>query len=469
MMRSLRAKLAASHSLPILLLLPILSLYLFYVLEDFFVDSLLQQLTYQANLLSHQVEQQPELLDDPQAAQTFLASVAPLTDGRVVILSTDSVILASTRQDDDRVGTRYADQAVEQALQGESVSGIAPGSGAEVAFVVVPLERDGAIAGAMRVSYEVNDLRSWFSQLQGLVLVGVLLVLLLGVGIGLGLATTITQPLRQLDQSARGIAAGEYHARVNVQSRDEVGTLARSFNQMAERLEEAEQARGRQLAVIVHELARPLTGMQAAIETLRDGADAGGADADGEMRAVLLGGIEQELARLDRLIGTLQGMHKLTLHPLQLNRAKIGLERVIRACVVNYEPAAAQLGLTLSVEIPPRLPRVSADEDRVIQVLTNLLDNALKFTPSGGSVTVQARRKGGAVAVTVADTGEGITAEELPHIFQQFYSGQSRPPEKRGMGLGLALCREIVTAHGGQITVESQPGQGARFTFTLPK
>jgi signal transduction histidine kinase len=292
----------------------------------------------------------------------------------------------------------------------------------------------------------------------------VTLVLFLGLGIGLGLATTITHPLRQLDQSARGIAAGNYHARVNVQSQDEVGTLARSFNQMAARLEDAEQGRGRQLAAIVHELARPLTGMQAAIETLRDGADA-----DGEMRAVLLGGIERELARLERLIGTLQGMHKLALRRLNLNRAEIALERVIRACVVNYEPAAAQSGITLSVEIPPGLPRVRADEDRLIQVLTNLLDNALKFTPRGGRVMVQVEQKEDVLSISVADTGVGIEQEELPHLFQQFYSGQSRPPEKRGMGLGLALCREIVTAHGGQLAVESQPGQGARFTFTLPR
>lgn len=463
-MRSLRARLAASHSLPILLLLPVLGLYLFNVLEDFFVTSLLQQLTYQADLLSHQIERDPTLLDDPPAAQTFLASVTPLADGRVLILSTDGVILASTRRDDDRVGTRYADRAVARALQGESMHGIGPGLAAEVAFVVLPLRRDGRIVGALHASYELSGLRSRFNQLQALVWVSVGLVFFLGLGIGFSLATTIAQSLRQLDQGARGIAAGIYRTRVNVQSQDEVGALARSFNHMAAHLEDAEQARRRQLAAIVHELARPLTGMQAAIETLRDGADA-----DGEMRAELLGGVERELVRLERLIGTLQGMQKLELRRLHLNRAEVELERVIRACVVNYEPAAAQLGLTLSADIPIGLPRVQADEDRLIQVLTNLLDNALKFTPRGGRVTVQAEQGDDVVSITVADTGVGIAQEELPHLFQQFYSGQSRPPEKRGMGLGLALCREIVTAHGGQIEVESQPGQGARFTFTLPK
>jgi signal transduction histidine kinase len=466
MMRSLRAKLAASHMLPILLLMPILSLYLFYVLEDYFAASLLQQLTYQANLLSHQVEQNPALVQDPQAAQAFLDGVAHETDARVVILSTQSVILASTRAEDaSRIGTRYTDPTIEQALHGESARGIGPGFTTEVAFVVLPLTRDGATFGALRVSYEVSDLRSRFGQLQWLVLVGVMLMVLLGLGIGLGLATTITRPLRQLDASAREIAAGDYHARVTVQSQDEVGALARSFNQMAERLEEAEQARQRQLAAIAHELARPITGMQAAVETLRDGADT-----DGEMRDVLLGGLEQELARLGRLLGTLQGMHKLALRPLQLNRAEVAIERVVQACAAHFEPVAAQLGITLVVKMPANLSPLYADEDRLIQVLTNLLDNAAKFTPRGGRITVSAGEDEAHVWVAVADTGTGIAPDELPHIFRQFYSGSaSHPPEKRGMGLGLTICREIITAHGGQITAESQPGQGARFTFTLPK
>jgi signal transduction histidine kinase len=124
----------------------------------------------------------------------------------------------------------------------------------------------------------------------------------------------------------------------------------------------------------------------------------------------------------------------------------------------------------LSVKIPQHLPKICADEDRLIQVLTNLLDNALKFTPRLGQVTVQATELTQTVQVSVADTGTGIAPDELPHIFQQFYRGDaSRPPEKQGMGLGLAICQEIITAHQGQIWVESEPGERTRFTFILPK
>jgi two-component system sensor histidine kinase BaeS len=466
MMQSLRIRFAASHILPILLLLPVLSLYLFYALEGFFAQTLLQQLTYQARLLANQAQQQPALPVDRQAAQSFLDGAAQLTDARVVLLAKDGTILGSTRAEDaGRIGTPYMDPAVAKALRGESAQGVGPGFITEVAYVVLPLQYDGVTSGALRLSYETNDLHSEFSRLRWLVLVGVALTAILGLGIGLGFATTITRPLRQLNESVQGIAAGNYQARVAVRGQDEVATLAHNFNQMAARLEDAEQAQERQLAAIAHELARPLAGMRAAVETLHDGADA-----DAEIRDALFGGLEEELARLERLTATLQGLHKRVLHPMQLNRAEISLERVIRACIANYEPVATQMGITLSADIPAHLPPIRADEDRIIQVLTNLLDNAFKFTPHGGNIVVQTGEDDRAMWVAVSDTGVGIAPDELPHVFQQFYRGrESRPPEKSGMGLGLAICREIVAAHGGQIRAESELGQGARFTFTLPK
>ena len=223
--------------------------------------------------------------------------------------------------------------------------------------------------------------------------------------------------------------------------------------------------RARQLAAITHELARPLAGMRAAVETLSDDPEA-----DIEIRELNFSGVEEELARLERLIGTLQNLQQQGFRPIQLSRTEISLERVIRATVAHFEPIAGRLGIALSLEFPPNLSKLRADEDRLIQVLTNLLDNALKFTSRGGTVTVQVGEQGETIWVRVADTGAGIAPAELPYIFQVFYRGdEARPPEKQGMGLGLALCREIIKAHQGQIEVESTEGQGTCFIFTLPK
>lgn len=463
---SLRVKLAASNVLPVLLLVPFLSLYLFYSLEELFSQTLLQQLTFQARLLLEQIQQQPELIEDSLAAQRFLAKVGGLTDARVVLLSPEGAVLASNRAEDaGRLGQPYRDAAVIQALRGDPAQGVGPGFTTEVAYVVLPLQRDNVTGGALRVSYEVAYLRSAFGQVQWLILEGMIVTVLLGLGLSLGLATTIARPLRELTARVQDIARGNYQARATLHSGDEIGVLTQSFNQMAARLEEAEQTRARQLAAIAHELTRPLAGMRVAVETLHEDTEA-----DSETREALFTGIEEELARLERLVGTLHSRHQQVLRPIQLQQADLSLERIIQASVANFEPIAAHLGVTLSVEIPRSLPRLHADEDRLIQVLTNLLDNALKFTPRRGQVTVQAVEQTDVVQVRVADTGVGIAPQELPYVFQQFYRGsESRPPEKQGMGLGLAICREIITAHGGQIWAESEPDRGACFIFTLPK
>jgi signal transduction histidine kinase len=466
MRRSLRAKLVASHVLPVLFLMPILTLYLLYSLEGFLDQNLLQQLTYQARLIQSRAQQDPTIVGSRQAAQNFLVGISELTDARVVLLSRDATILASTRKEDaERIGTRYTDEAVTHALSGEDARGIGPGFTTEVAYVVLPICNNEVTTGALRLSYEVEDVRAQFNQLRWMVLIGVLLTGIVGLGLALGLAATITRPLHQLGVSAQRIAAGDYRARVSVQSQDEVGQLAQNFNQMVARLEGAEQARTRQLAAIVHELGRPLAGMRAALENLRDYPNA-----SVETRDSFLAGVTEQVARLERLLGTLRGVAKSELRPMQLNRSEISLEDVVRASVVNFKTVAVESGITLSIDIPSYLPMIRGDEDRLIQVMTNLLDNALKFTPRDGRVSVVITEDKDAVSVSVADTGRGIAIEEMPYLFQQFYRGdESRPPEKRGMGLGLAICREIITAHGGTIHAESTMGQGTQFTFTLPK
>ncbi|MBI5029445.1 MAG: HAMP domain-containing protein [Chloroflexi bacterium] len=464
-MISLRSKLVLSHIMPTLLLLPLLSLYLLYTLEDFYTSSLLDQLVQQSQLIRKDMESKLGPFPNAVAAQNFLNEIAPFTFSRVLILDHDATVLASTRLEDaSRIGTKLENPSIMQALEGDMATGVGPGYATDVAYVVLPIQRDGVSIGALRLSYEVTDVRTQFDQLRWLIMGGFTFTVLLSVALALGLATTITRPLRLLSEGVQRIATGDYLAHVPVRSRDEVGFLARGFNQMTERLREAEQGRQRQLAAIVHELVRPLAGMHAAIETLRDGADT-----DREMREALLTGTAEELARFKRMLGTLQSLHQRELHPIRLVLTEIDLQRLIHACANNFEPIAARQQITLTENIQEPLPRVQVDEDRIIQVLTNLLDNAVKFTPRGGSVSIQSGIAKRHIQVRVSDTGVGISPEELPYVFQQFYSGaETRPPEKRGMGLGLTICREIIEAHQGEIQVDSAIGKGTTITFTLP-
>lgn len=465
MISSLRTKLALSHAVPTILLLPLLSLYLLLTLEDFYIHGLIRQLHYQAELMRQDIEEQAPPVVDIPSANTFLATIAPSTDSHLILLDSQGQLLASTRQEDtSRLGSRYDHPSITSALQGQVSEGVGPVLAAEVAYVALPWKTDGQVRGILRVSYEVDDIRAQFDQLQWLVLSSTMAAAVIVSGVAVGLATTISRPLLQLRDRAREVAGGNYAVRAETHSLDEVGLLATSFNQMAGRLEEAQRARERQLAAIAHELRRPITGMRAAVETLREAGDS-----DPALRDTMFVGIEDELARLERLTNTLQGLHRRALQSMRLNLADVSLERTIRATAACFEPAAARAGISFSVDIPHALRDVRADEDRLIQVLTNLLDNALKFTPRGGSVRVYAGEEPKRITVIVEDTGVGISLNEMGHIFQQFYRGEdSRPPEKRGMGLGLAISREIIIAHGGEIWAESGPGPGARFIFWLP-
>lgn len=247
------------------------------------------------------------------------------------------------------------------------------------------------------------------------------------------------------------IAQGNYSARASSERRDEVGSLARSFNEMAARLEELEHTRRRQLAAITHELARPLTGMRAAIETLQDGSDA-----QPQVRMLLISGVIHELARMQRLVEALQQVQRQTLHPVELARDEVALERLIRAPVSNFEALAAQGGITLTTELPPGLPHVYADQDRLIQVLTNLLDNAFKFTPAGGRVVVSCGQEKDNLWVSVAESGIGISPDELPD-FQEFYRGGSGyPVEKSGTRLVAILDAILGIAVASGVAVMSR-------------
>ena len=481
-MQTLRAKFAIANILPILVLMPLLSLYLLYSFEELFIDKMMQRLSFQSGLLIEQVEESPTVVQNAQAAQQFLAGVARNTDARIILLSQDGTVLASTRPEDcNWIGSQYLPPSVEQALQGQYTQGSGSGFVTEVVYVTLPVHNqpatnvaginvpginDDGITGVLHLSYEIDDIRAEFSYLRWVVLGGVSLTVLLALALALTLSTTVTDPIHQLTDLTRGIANGEYQVRIPIQRQDEIGMLAQSFNQMAERIEEGEKLRQSQLAAVEHELTRPLAGMRAAVETLSDGAAN-----DVELRTTLLDGLGEEIARLERLLNTLHHLDRHGVRPLKVKQSAHDLAHLIQASIAHSELVAAKQGISLTRQIPKHLPPVYVDEDRLTQLLINLIDNALKFTPPGGFVDVQAREdiENDAILVSVTDSGVGIAPEELPQLFHQVYRNvESSLPKKQGMGLGLAICREIVAAHGGKIWAESKLGEGSRFFFMLP-
>jgi signal transduction histidine kinase len=275
------------------------------------------------------------------------------------------------------------------------------------------------------------------------------------------LARGMTKPLRDMAQAARKMETGDYSQRVVTGSADEVGQLAQAFNRMSAELEQLERLRRDLVANVSHELKTPISALRAHLENLLDGVE----QADPETLQVMLAQSE----RLGRLVDQLLDLSRLESGDVPLQREAVALAPLVSEVLSEIEVSRADHRVDVRGEVPADLPTIFADRERLHQVLFNLLDNAVRYTPSGGRVTVTADRHNGSVDVHVADTGSGIGAEHLPRVFERFYRvDPARSQKDGGTGIGLAIARSVVEAHGGRIWAESEPGEGSVFTFELP-
>jgi len=277
----------------------------------------------------------------------------------------------------------------------------------------------------------------------------------------LGLSRRILAPVEALTAVVRRMAAGDLDQRVAVTSRDELGELAHAFNTMADGLARLEMLRRNMVTDVAHELRTPLSNIRGYLEALRDGVL--------EPEPGLVNSLHEEALLLNRLVDDLQDLALAEAGRLRLEREPTDLAPVVAWALDRLRPQAAERQIALRVDLAESLPPVDADAGRVGQVLHNLLHNALLHTPADGEITVTAQVGGLWVQVGVRDTGVGIGPGDLPHVFERFYrADKSRSRATGGAGLGLAIARQLVEAHGGQIKVESQVGRGTQFTFTLP-
>lgn len=279
--------------------------------------------------------------------------------------------------------------------------------------------------------------------------------------ISLLLLRRIARPLLELARAARRFGRGELEARVPVAGPREVAELAVEFNRMAEELERARRRQRALVADVAHELRTPLTVIRGYVEAMRDGM----ADPDPATVAVL----HEETVQLQKLVEDLQDLAQADAAELRLQREPVDLPELLETVARGFALQAEQKGVRLEVDRDGRLPAVAADRRRLGQVVHNLVANALRYTPPGGRVALAAGLEDGHLRVTVADNGPGIAAEHLPYVFDRFYRvDPSRTRETGGSGLGLTIARRLVEAHGGEIGVDSSPGAGSRFWFTLP-
>lgn len=321
-------------------------------------------------------------------------------------------------------------------------------------------DMEAALRGGPDQAPDLNA--SFHAAINEVILVATLAGIVAAVVVSAFTTRRIIGLVRTMTQASRRIAAGDYRQRVEAVSPDELGDLAMFFNRMAEALEQTEQRRLELIGNVAHELRTPLSSIRSTLEALTDGVVA-------PEPATLLS-VQRETARLQRLVQDLEELSRAEAGQIPLKRQATAIDALIAVAIERLQPQFDDKAVSLRSAFAADLPAVFVDPGRIMQVLLNLLGNALQYTPPGGAVAVQASRQHDHVRVAVTDSGIGIAGRDLPHVFERFYRvDKSRSRAGGGSGIGLTISKHLVEAHGGRIWAESSgPGQGSSFFFTVP-
>lgn len=358
-----------------------------------------------------------------------------------------------------------------QAGQSQTTIRFVPNNSAystRVLYAAAPvIQPDGTVSRIVYISTPLPQV-GWGSlpdDARTQIITTLVAVLAVAILLGLALAIFISRPLQRMARAAHAIAEGDLQQQVTTQhGMREVGILATAFNQMTASLRRSDQLKSQFIADVSHELRTPLTVIRGAAETLQDGA----VD-DMAVRDNFLNTITQEVDRLSRMVNDLLLLTRADNRALQIERNPLDLAALAQTRVLRLNGLAQKRQVRLQF-VASAPARVLGDENRLTQVFDNLIDNAIRHTPGGGEVTVRVQNDGPYAIAEVRDTGNGIPAQHLPHIFDRFYRAEaSRARVSGGAGLGLAIARSLVEAHSGTISAESVEGQGTTLRFTLPR
>ena len=472
-MRSLHGRLLLSYILVVLACLVVMGLAIGLLLAQ---SSLPEQQVYRdlenksrwvlfrPGLSEFALDQPPERL--PQV----LGRVADTLKTRVLLLERDGRVIADSR--DALTGRNLLDESKLEEGNPEVLRGSFRTAGTLQKWLYVGQalpSSDPSPARWFVVAQQVPRLavlQLFGDELVTSLLRAGVLGLVLSITLAWLVSRSVARPIQRTAVAAHAIAQGDYDQQLPLSGPAEVQELARSFNQMAQQVEAGRQAQRDFVANVSHDLKTPLTSIQGFSQAILDGT---AGDPEGTRRAAKI--IHDEAGRMRRMVDDLLLLARMDAGEMRLERRSLDLPQLLASCVARLELRAREAGVSLGLDLPPEgIPPFTGDGDRLLQLFSNLLDNALKHTPAGGRVTVTAAQAEDQIVVAVADTGPGIPMDELSRIFERFYQvDKSRArSQTRGVGLGLAICKELAEAHGGRIMAESVVGVGTRFSVALP-
>ncbi len=463
-MKRLSTRLASAFGAVILLTLLSLSLILLALLRHNPLTQRLTvlQLTAQAQGIESILRRTPTLQPGTSEGRAALHELAQRQERRLLWIEEDGTIRfdSANAWQGQKVNSLFSRRV---PLQGGRWWGEEKTEEGIWLFAAIPTTLGGELAVGTFIPRTAFWRRFRNTLLGPLLQAGALAMALAG-ALALLISRSIVRPLEKLVAAAQALAAGDLSARApETEGPAEIRHLAHTFNAMGERLQATQEAQRLFIANVAHDLRTPLTSIQGFAQALVDGTAA-----TDESRRQAAQAIYEEAQRLERMTTALLDLARLEAGAMQMERETLDLGELAAERTERFRPRAKQEGLTLRYAHPSEAILIVGDRNRLAQAIDNLLDNALRYTPRGGDVLVHLEATEQEATLTIADNGEGIPPDALPHIFERFYRAD---PARGGVGagLGLAIVREIVQAHGGSVAVESQIGKGSRFILHLPR
>jgi signal transduction histidine kinase len=380
------------------------------------------------------------------------------------IFGADGRLLSTSAPEIDRQVTDwYSVPGIKEAFQYKATQGVAKGilSNDDRLYASKPIIRNGRLLGVLRMSITLDQFQRQFRSVIFTILGTLLFTVLICALISEQLARNMARPIKAMSNFAIQIGQGHLDGSLNIRLNDELGQLATELNRMSQRLASLDKERRAFLANVSHELRTPVSNVLVTVEAL-----ANGAIEEPELRDRFIQTVQDEITRLSRLIQDLLDLGRLEAGVAALEKQPLRLRDLIDRAVRAVESRMRSKGVGIRVDIP--MVQLQGDPERLLQAFLNILDNSIKHSQPNSIISIAGKLEADRVAVNIQDQGEGIKDSDLPHIFEQFYTGD-RSRQGSGTGLGLAIARRIVEAHGGAIAANSKgEGKGAVFTIRLP-
>ncbi len=461
---NIRWKLAAAFFLITAAVLMATNLFILHTLELSYLNA--RESTHLANANIIALAGRDDILHQDRSAFYLARDFGEQIKARVLILDTAGRVIVDSFDESWLAGRVLRYPEVTAALEGTSDSGLySIGNRETVMNVAVPVLRNKTeVIGAVMLIVNVDDVYQTLAEIRTQMIGVSLLSGLLAAVLSLVLAQFLSRPLNALTQAVRHMERGDLTQRVAINSRDELGDLGQAFNSMAAQLETVDRARREFIANASHELRSPLASIKALAQSLADGDER-----DPAVYREYLRDIDSEMDRLNRLVNDLLHLARLEEQESPPQFTNCDISELADHVAVIMDSLARSRGVAIAKQVADRL-EWTLDRDLVVRILFNLVDNAIRHTPAGGRVTIEARTADNQLLLCVRDSGEGIPEEELPFIFDRFYRvDKARSRATGGTGLGLSIVRQAVHRLGGTIEVHSTPGHGTAFAIRIPK